>query len=67
MTDEAYNYATFDLQREMGKFTEFQNHPLHAGTQALDFPLEDLATGQIAAMKELWRGGLAVIEFGSYT
>jgi len=67
MTDHAYNYAVFDLQRDMGKFTEFQNHPLHVGTQALDFPLENLTTGHTTAMKDLWRNGLAVIEFGSYT
>jgi hypothetical protein len=67
MTTEEYNYAVFNLQRESGKFTEFQDHPLHAGRTAPDFPLEDLSSGQAVRLKELWTGGLVVIEFGSYT
>jgi hypothetical protein len=51
----------------MGKFTEFQDHPLHAGREAPDFPLEDLGTGQAVRLKDLWSAGLVVIEFGSYT
>lgn len=67
MTDHEYNYATFNLARDMPKFDAFRGHALHAGTVAPDFPLEELATGQMLAMKDLWRSGLAVIEFGSYT
>ncbi|MDE2581150.1 MAG: hypothetical protein KGL52_05915 [Rhodospirillales bacterium] len=67
MTEHDYNYATFDMAREMPKFAAFPDHPLHVGTVAPDFPLEDLATAQPLRMKDLWRGGLAVIEFGSYT
>lgn len=62
-----YNYAVFNLQAEMGKFTEFQDHPLHAGRQASDFPLEDLDTGQTVHLKDLWSAGPVIIEFGSFT
>ncbi len=37
MTPQEYNYAVFNLQAEMPKFTEFPDHPLHAGRQAADF------------------------------
>lgn len=67
MTPHEYNYAVFNLQAEMPKFTEFQDHPLHAGRQAPDFPLEDLETRQTVHLKDLWSGGPVVIEFGSYT
>ena len=67
MTTDDYNYAVFNLQRESGKFTEFQDHPLHAGRPAPDFPLEDLSTGAAVRMKDLWTSGLVVIEFGSFT
>jgi hypothetical protein len=67
MSDHEYNYAKFHLMGEMSKFTEFQDNPLHAGRQAPDFPLEDLNTGQTIRLKDLWSGGLVVIEFGSYT
>jgi hypothetical protein len=67
MPDHDYNYAVFDMKAEMSKFTEFQDSPLKAGRRAPDFPLEDLATGETVQMRELWAGGFAVIEFGSFT
>jgi hypothetical protein len=67
MTTDDYNYAVFNLQRESGKFTEFQDHPLHAGRPAPDFPLEDLSTEATMHLKDLWTGALVVIEFGSFT
>lgn len=67
MTAHEYNYSVFNLKGELGKFSEFQDHPLHAGRVAPDFPLEDLDTGQTVRLKELWDGGLVIIEFGSYT
>ena len=66
MTTNGYNYAVFNLQAELGKFEEFENHPLHAGRRP-DFPVEQLETGQTANLKDLWSGGLLIIEFGSYT
>jgi len=41
--------------------------PLHAGMRAPSFPLENLADGETVQMQELWRDGLALIEFGSFT
>ena len=67
MTAPGYNYAVFNMKGEMGRFSEFQDHPLHVGRQAPDFPLEDLDTGQIVCLKDLWSKGVLVIEFGSYT
>jgi hypothetical protein len=67
MPENDYNYAVFNLQAELGKFEEFENLPLHAGRRALDFPVEDLETGQTTQLKELWSAGLLIVEFGSYT
>jgi hypothetical protein len=67
MTTNGYNYAVFNLQAELGKFEEFENHPLHAGRRAPDFPVEDLETGQTMQLKELSSAGLLIVEFGSYT
>jgi hypothetical protein len=35
--------------------------------RAPTFTLEDLTSGNPVEMKELWRAGVAVIEFGSFT
>jgi hypothetical protein len=35
--------------------------------RAPSFPLEDLATGTSVEMKDFWKTGIAVIEFGSFT
>jgi len=67
MTGHDYNYPVFDMKAEMGKFAEFQDHPLHAGRQAPDYPLEELDTANTVHMKDLWASGLVVIEFGSFT
>jgi hypothetical protein len=67
MAAHNYNYAFFNLDAERDKFTEFQVHPFHAGRNATDLPLEDLATGQTVHLKDLWSDGLVIIEFGSYT
>ena len=67
MTAVEYNYTVFNLKSQIGKFTEFQDHPLHAGREAPDFPLEDLDTSQTVRLKDLWSDGLVVVEFGSFT
>ena len=67
MPENDYNYSVFNLKAELGKFEEFENHPLHAGRRAPDFPAEDLETGQTVNLKDLWSGSLLIIEFGSYT
>ena len=35
--------------------------------RAPSFPVEDLATGETVDMKEFWKKGVTVIEFGSFT
>jgi hypothetical protein len=67
MTAHDYNYAVFNLENEKDKFTGFQNHPLHPGRNAVDFPLEDLASRQIVHLRDLWTDELHIVEFGSYT
>ncbi len=63
---EAYNYAVFDLAREQPHFEAFPNH-LHAGERAPDATLEDLASGEAVSLASLWREGVTIIEFGSFT
>jgi hypothetical protein len=38
-----------------------------ATMRAPSFPLEDLATGKIVEMKDLWKTQILVMEFGSFT
>ncbi len=61
-----YNYATFDLSREEAPFARFADG-LHAGEPAPEFSLEDLGSGRMVPMGELWASGPAVLEFGSFT
>lgn len=61
-----YNYAVFDMAQEEPHFLSFRDR-LHAGDRVPDLSLEDLDTGAAVLMKSLWRSGLAVLEFGSFT
>ncbi len=61
-----YNYAVFDMAKEEAPFAAFPTH-LNAGARAPDAQLEDLNSGGEIALSALWRSGLAVIEFGSFT
>ena len=67
MASEDYNYSTFDIDREQPVIDAFSDNPIRVGTRAPSFSLEDLAGGEIVEMKELWRHGLAILEFGSFT
>lgn len=67
MTPEEYNYAAFDRDVENPVIDTFVDFPLRPGMRAPSFPLEDLDSGEATEMKELWRDGLVVIEFGSFT
>ena len=67
MTPEEYNYAVFEMGREQPVIDAFSGVPLHPGTRAPSFSLEDLDSGERVEMKELWRHGLVIIEFGSFT
>jgi len=67
MAPSEYNYPTFSMKMEMGKFSEFQDLPPHVGRQAPDFSLEDLETARTVHLRELWDSAPVVIEFGSFT
>jgi len=60
-----YNYSEFVVSP--GEFLEFAEHAPKATMRAPSFPLEDLATGKPVEMKDLWKSGVTVIEFGSFT
>jgi hypothetical protein len=65
MSRDEYNYGVFAASPN--EFMEFAEHAPKATMRAPSFPLEDLATGQPVQMSELWKTGVAVIEFGSFT
>ena len=65
MDQAQYNYGEFVASPD--EFLEFAEHAPKATMRAPSFPLEDLATGETVAMKDLWSTGAAVIEFGSFT
>jgi len=67
VTPEEYNYSVFEMDREQPVIEAFSEVPLHPGMRAPSFPLEDLDSGELMEMKELWRDGLVIIEFGSFT
>ena len=60
-----YNYSKFVLHP--GEFDEFAQSAPKVTMRAPSFPLEDLETGETVEMKELWKKGVALIEFGSFT
>jgi len=65
MIKEQYNYSEFVATPN--EFLEFAEHAPRATMRAPSFPLEDLATGGTVEMKDLWKTGITVIEFGSFT
>jgi hypothetical protein len=67
VTPEEYNYSVFEMDREQPIIAAFSDVPLHPGTRAPSFPLEDLDSGELVQMQELWRDGPVIIEFGSFT
>ena len=67
MASDDYNYSTFDMDREQPVIEAFADNPIRVGSRAPSFPLEDLAGGETVDMKDLWRRGLVIVEFGSFT
>lgn len=65
MDTSQYNYSEFVASPN--EFLEFAEHAPKATMRAPSFPLEDLLTGETVEMKDLWKTGIAVIEFGSFT
>ncbi|MBI2150038.1 MAG: hypothetical protein HYU27_05470 [Acidobacteria bacterium] len=65
MSDQTYNYSVFDVSPN--EFIDFATHAPKVTMRARSFPLEDLATGKTVEMKDFWKTGIVVIEFGSFT
>jgi hypothetical protein len=65
MSGNEYNYSEFVAS--LNEFFDFAVQAPKVTMRAPSFPLEDLATGETVQMSELWSGGVAVIEFGSFT
>jgi hypothetical protein len=65
MRTDSYNYGVFEVSTT--EFLDFATHAPKVTMRAPSFPLEDLATGGVVEMQELWKSGVAVIEFGSFT
>lgn len=65
MSDQTYNYSVFEVSPN--EFLGFATHAPKVTMRAPSFPLEDLMTGEKLEMKNLWKTGIVVIEFGSFT
>ena len=65
MSATDYNYDVFTGGQE--DFLDFAMHAPKVTMRAPSFALEELATGETIEMKDLWRKGVTVIEFGSFT
>lgn len=65
MNDDLYKYSVFDASPT--EFLDFATHAPKVTMRAPSFQLEDIASGAPVEMKELWKTGVALIEFGSFT
>jgi len=65
MSSSDYNYDVFTGGQE--DFLDFAMHAPKVTMRAPSFALEELATGETIEMKDLWKKGVTVIEFGSFT
>ena len=65
MSATDYNYDVFTGGQE--DFLDFAVHAPKVTMRAPSFALEELATGETIEMKDLWKKGVTVIEFGSFT
>ena len=65
MSATDYNYDVFTGGQE--DFLDFAMHAPKVTMRAPSFPVEELATGATTEMKNLWKSGVTVIEFGSFT
>ncbi len=61
-----YNYKTFPLDADMHDFVQFPNIA-RVGTKAPDGVLIDAKDGSEVRLGALYRNGVSVIEFGSFT
>lgn len=60
-----YNYSEFVASPD--EFLEFAQRAPKATMRAPSFPVEDLATGDKVEMKDFWKSGVVVMEFGCFT
>jgi len=65
VSEHDYNYSVFTGASE--SFIDFAMHAPKVTMRAPSFPLEDLASGKTVEMKDLWKTGITVVEFGSFT
>lgn len=65
MAEENYNYPAWEGDGDL--FEVFAINTPKATMRAPSFFLEDLETGDQVELKELWKRGVTVIEFGSFT
>ncbi len=65
MSATDYNYDVFTGGQE--EFLDFATHAPKVTMRAPSFPVESLATSVPVEMKDLWKSGVTVIEFGSFT
>jgi hypothetical protein len=61
-----YNYKTFPLDADQPDFEKFPN-VARVGTPAPEGTLIDAKTNGVVELGELYRKGVSVIEFGSFT
>ena len=65
MNVEDYNYSTWNPGSE--SFEDFASEAPQITSRAPSFPVENLATGETVQLKEIWRKGVTIVEFGSFT
>jgi len=65
MNVEDYNYSTLNPGSE--SFEDFASEAPQITSRAPSFPVENLATGETVQLKEIWRKGVTIVEFGSFT
>ncbi len=65
MNSKDYNYSVWGLGSE--SFEDFATGAPLVTSRAPSFPVEDLARGEMVEMKDLWRKGVTIVEFGSFT
>ena len=65
MKPEDYNYSVWNPGSE--SFEDFATKAPQVTSRAPSFPVEDLATGEAVQLKDIWRKGVTIVEFGSFT
>ena len=65
MHSKDYNYSIWRPGTE--SFEDFATEAPQVTSRAPSFIVEDLSTGRNIEMKDLWRKGITVVEFGSFT